>query len=223
MERVIDISAKLDLGGVFADLNELETGLRERAAVSAINKTLAQGRTQMTREIAREFNLPVSFVRERLNIVKAKWIGGKARLAGALDGSNGKKRSANLIAFLVKSVTLAQARKRMAAGEGGTYQLRNGATVTKALELQFKIKRKGGAVKIPGAFIGNKGRTVFKREGAARLPIKALSTIGIPQMFNTKRLNKVVVKGMETDFPGIFEHELKYFTDRFNQRRARGT
>jgi hypothetical protein len=194
-----------DFGGALAALDQLQADISERAAMSAINKTLAKSKTSMAREIVREFNVTSSFVKDRLNIQRAKFVGGKAVIAGALDGSNGKKRSANLIAF-VKAETLAQAKRRAKTGD--------------LAQLRFQIKRKGGKVMIPGAFIGNKGRTVFIREGKARLPIKALSTIGVPQMFNTKRLNKIVVAAMQENFPGIFAHELEYYTQRFNRRRA---
>jgi hypothetical protein len=40
----MDIQVKLDLGGVLSDLDELQTAIREKAAVSAINKTLAKAR-----------------------------------------------------------------------------------------------------------------------------------------------------------------------------------
>lgn len=202
----MDIRIKTDFGGAFAALDQLQSDIRERAAVSAVNKTLAKGKTRMAREISQEFNVTRTFVADRLNIAKAKFVGGKAVIAGALDGSNGRKRSANLIAFVEKSTSLAQAKKRAKAG-----------TLD---QLHFQIKRKGGRVTIPGAFIANQGRTVFVREGKARLPIKALSTIGVPQMFNTRRLNKVVANLMRDEFPRIFEHELKFYVDRFNRRAA---
>jgi hypothetical protein len=202
----MDLRIDADFGGVLAGLDLLQADIRERAAVSAVNKTLAKSKTNMVRAISREYNVSSAFVRDRLNIARAKFVGGKAVIAGALDGSNGKKRSANLIAFVEKSVTLAQAKKRAKAGNLD--------------QLHFQIKRKGVKTVIPGAFIANQGRTVFKREGKARLPIKAISTIGLPQMFTTRRLNQAVVDAMKTDFPAIFEHEVSYYTDRFNKRRA---
>lgn len=217
---MVDVKIKTNILDVLGALDRLHLEVRDRAAVSAVNKTIDKAKTAMTRVIAREFNVSAGYVRERLNVERARFSRGKVVIAAALVGSGRRgKRSANLIAFTERSVTLAQARKRMKAGEGGTYQL-GGATMTKTLELRFKIKRGSQPKVIPGAFIGNKGRTVFIREGKSRLPIKALSTIDIPQMFNTKRLNSEVVRLIERDFPGIFEHEVKFFTDRFNARRA---
>jgi hypothetical protein len=203
---MVQVVVKTNFGGVLAALDLLHADVVERAAVSAINKTLAKSKTNMARVIAREFALTYGFVSQRLNIQRAKFVAGKAVIAGALDGSNGRKRSANLIAFVEKSVTLAQAKKRAKAGD--------------LSQLRFQIKRSGGKTMIPGAFIGNKGRTVFIREGKARLPIKALSTIGVPQMFNTKRLNRIVVEAMRDDFPEVFAHEQEYYTARFNRSVA---
>jgi hypothetical protein len=215
---MVTVNIKTNLLDVRGALDQLYADTIERAAVSAVNKTMAKANTNMVRAISREFNVTASYVRDRLRIERASFVGGKARIAAALVGTG--KRSANLIAFVERSVTIAQAKKRMAKGEGGKYTLGNGAVVSKALQLRFKIKRNSGVTMIPGAFIGNKGRTVFIREGKSRLPIKALATIDVPSMFNTKRLNSAVVAAIQTDFPDIFEHEVKYYTDRFNARRA---
>jgi hypothetical protein len=202
---VVQIKVNVDLGGVLGALDQLHADVRERAAASAINKTLAKGNTRMAREISREFNISQAKVKDRLDISRAKFIGGKAVIAGALLATkDGKHRSMNLIAFVENKVTLAEAKRRAKAGD--------------LSQLRFQIKRKGKAVVIPGAFIGNKGRTVFIREGKARLPIKALQTIDVPQMFNTRRINKLVVDQMEQDFPTIFDNDVKYFTDKFSRR-----
>jgi autotransporter adhesin len=216
----MDIKIDVNLGGAFAALDQLQADIRDRAAVSAVNKTLAKGSTAMNRAITREFNVTAAYVRERLKIKRARFEAGSALISGELFASSRRGRSANLIHFVEKVVSLAQAKRRMKAGEGGTYQLRNGATVTKALQLRFKIKRAGPPKTIKGAFIGNNGRTVFIREGASRLPIKALSTIDVEQMFNTKRLNQVVRRAMEQDFRSIFANELRFYTERFNRRAA---
>lgn len=203
-----NVEIKVNLGGVAAAARLLRADIPERAATSAVNKTLAKARTAMTREITRTYNVTSTYVRDRLRIEGAVYRGGKAQVYGTLSGSgrNGPSRSANLIAFVEKSVTLAQAKKRAKAG-----------TLN---QLHFKIKKTGPKVVIPGAFIGNKGRTVFIRQGKARLPIQALQTIDVPQMFNSRRINKVVRDAMELEFPRIFEHELKFWTERFNRSVA---
>lgn len=52
--------------------------------------------------------------------------------------------------------------------------------------MTFKIKRNGPRKLIPGAFLINDGKTVMIRVGKQRLPIKALQTINVAQMFNTR-------------------------------------
>jgi len=53
----------------------------------------------------------------------------------------------------------------------------------------------------------------------ARLPIKALQTIDVGQMFNTRRINAKVVQLIEARFPDIFANEARFFTARFNAGR----
>ena len=73
----INVEVKLNLGGVFAALDQLQSDIGERAAVSAVNKTLAKARTNMIRAISREFNVTAGYVRERLRIEGARPAWGK--------------------------------------------------------------------------------------------------------------------------------------------------
>lgn len=188
----------------------------DMAKASALNKIVDKAKTRMTREIAAEFEVQSSYVRERLQVRRASAAAQRFVMEVTLAAvAPGNRRAANLIRFTEKSVTLAQARKRTAAGEGGTQTLRSGGQVQKALQLRFKIKRSGPKKVIEGAFIGNKGRTVFIREGSKRLPIKALQTIDIPQMFNTRRINKVVVDMIKAELPALLERELQYYLSRY--------
>jgi hypothetical protein len=129
------------------------------------------------------------FVRERLRIGRASFKQGAFGVTASLSGTG--KISANVIAFGAKKVS-------------------TGVSV--------KIKKAGGRKIITGAFIGNKGRTVFKRVGDKRLPIKAVATINVPQMFNQKRINAAVVAAIKDRFPTIFEREAKFYVARFNAK-----
>lgn len=214
----VTIDIRSNFPAIAREIAKLEEDVRRRATVSALNKTIEQGRTQIVRGITRAYNINAAKVRERLRIDRARYSAGKLELSCALVGTG--KRSMNLIAFVERSVTLAQARKRMAAGEGGTYTLRNGASVSKAFELRFKIRRDAPAKTIKGAFIANQGRTVFIRVGKERLPIEALSTIDVPQMFNAKRLNKALIDFLLEKFPAVWEHEAEFYLSRFNSYKA---
>lgn len=188
----------------------------DMAKASALNKIADKAKTRMVREIAAEFEVSSAYVRDRLQIKRASAAAQRFVMEVTLAAvAPGNRRAANLIRFAETSITLAQARKRMKAGEGGTQTLRSGGQVQKALQLRFKIKRSGGKKMIEGAFIANKGRTVFIREGSKRLPIKALQTIDIPQMFNTKRINAVVVEMVKAELPALLERELQYYLSRY--------
>jgi hypothetical protein len=174
-------------------LEELEKSVRADALVRSVNDVLAKGQTRMAREISQEFNIGSRDVKGRMQILKANYRGGVFRIEGTLQVTNKRGRSLNLINF-------------------GAKQEKGGVTV--------KILRTGGRKLVRGAFIANQGRTVFQRVGKGRLPIKAVQTIDVPQMFNTKRINKVVLKLLEDEFPVIFERNAKFYTDRFNARKA---
>lgn len=199
----MQISVRHNFQKVVREMERAGKDAGERALVRALNVATDQGKTRMAQQISREFRISSGEVKSRLSAARAR-VKGAYRFEAKLEASNrGKGRSMNLIAFVEQVVSLAQARKRRKAGEG---QAKRG---NRALELRFQIKRTGGKKVIPGAFIGNKGRTVFIREGKSRLPIKALNTIDVPQMFNTQRINKVVVDVILDRFEAQFRRELR--------------
>ena len=204
------ISIKTNFPEVSRALGKLSDDIGNRALVRAMNKTMDQGKTEMARGISKEFRVSVGTAKERLSVTRASAKGGALRFEASLEATRrGHGRSMNLIAFAEQSVTLAQARKRVKAGEGGVYTLGKGVQVQKALQIRFQVKRTGGKKMIPGAFIGNKGRTLFIRTGKERLPIKALNTIDVPQMFNARRINEAVRSVMLTRFQSNFDRELR--------------
>ena len=215
---MIKLSIRNNFPAVARRLEKLPEEIANKAMARALNKTVEQGRTQMARTIAEEFRVTVGDAKRRLIIERASFRGAlrlraalQAQRPGGLHGNG--ERGMNLINFAEKSITLAAARKRIKAGEGGSYSLRNGATVHKALQVQFQIKRSGGKKVIPGAFIATNKRTggtaVFIREGKSRYPIKTLTTIDIPQMFNTRRINQVVRQVMLEKLSSNFDRELR--------------
>jgi hypothetical protein len=215
----VKFSISTNFPDVQRQLAQLQDDVAKKAAARAVNRTLDQAKTAMSKEIRSEFNMAASKVSAALRVRNASYRNGLYRIEGTLESPSRRGRSLNLINFAERSISMAAARKRMAAGEGGSYQLR-GQTRQKQLELRFKIRKTGPAKVIKGAFIGNDGRTVFIRTGNARLPIKALQTIDVAQMFNTKRINARVVLMMQEKFPVIFEREAKFYTDKFNAARA---
>lgn len=191
------ISIRNNFPEVAARLNQLGTDIGNKAVVRALNTTIDQGKTQMARQISQEFRVSVGTAKDRLKVYKASARNGALRFVAILEATKrGKGRSMNLIAFVNKAKVSKASAKR-----SGRTDL--------AGQLQFQIKRGGGRKSIKGAFIGNQGRTVFIRTGKERLPIKALNTIDIGQMFNTRRVNKVVRQVMLDKFPANFQRELR--------------
>ena len=194
-------------------IETLGKNIAGKAIASALNKTVAQAKTAMSKEIRKEFVMPANAVGNSLEIIKDGARGGYS-FAVTLK-SRDMSRSLNAIHFLERYVSFAQAKKRKKA-----------ETLSR---LFIQIKRGGGKKSLGAAFIGNKGRTVFIRtgepkrimskglsKGKLKEPIEAFSTIGVPSMFNTKRVNAVVMQMILTKFPEIFSHEAKFFTDKFN-------
>lgn len=196
---MIKISVRHNLDKVARDLERLG-GDVDKAVVMAINKTADKGKAEMTRAIAAEFKIPAHEVRGQLHVQKAYARKNILRAVLEVVPTQGKGRSLNLIRFLERSVSLAEARRRAKKGT--------------LAQLGFRIKTAGGVKQIKGAFVGNKGRTVFAREGKDRTPIKALSTIGVPQMFNTKRVSSRVVRRIVEEFPVEFGRATRLILER---------
>ena len=195
------LSIRTNFPAVTTAMATMREDIARQALARAMNRTLDQARTRMQREITSEFNVSAGYVRERLTVRRA-FAGGRIEISAELIGGKGKKRAANIIAFVERSVTLAQARKR---AKDGTLQV-----------LRVKVKR-GSTKPLPGAFIGNKGRTVFRRVGKKRLPIEPVQTIDVAQMFNTRRINEVVLATINARLPEIFEREAAFYLQRFNR------
>lgn len=190
----MQITIKTNFPDVQRQLESLQRDIAQQATARALNRTVEQAKTAMSKEIRAEFVLPASTVNQSLRITRAKAKGGLFNLEAELSSiSQPGKRALNLAHF--------QAR-----------QTAKGVT--------FKVSRKGPRKLIPGAFLINGGKTVMIRVGRKRLPIKALQTINVAQMFNTKRINAKVLQVINERFPTIFDREVKFYTDRFNTQGA---
>ncbi len=180
----MQISITTNFPQVQAKLDSLSKDIAQKALVRSVNATMAIAKTAMSREIRQEFVLPAAKVNAALVVKRASFRAGLFGVEATLESPSKRGRSLNLINF-------------------GARETARGVT--------FKIKRGGPRQLIPGAFIASAGRTVFIRTGKPRLPIKALQTIDVAQMFNTQRINARVVKTLEDRFPQIFEREAAYY------------
>lgn len=211
------IDVRDNFAQVKGDLARLQRDIREKAIARALNRTAEQAKTAMVRNITQAFEIKAGEVRALLVLRPARpgFFGGL--LTAELRALQNKRgRGLNLIRFLEKKVTFAEAKRRARAG-----------TLNR---LGFRIKRGGGVKRIDGAFIGNKGRTVFRRvpdttmASRARYAgskhaekIAAVTTIDVPQMFNTRRVNAAVVKVIREKFPEILARETRFYVERFGR------
>jgi hypothetical protein len=187
----VRITISTDFPQVAKRLDQLHADVSSKALARSVNRTLEQARTGMTREITKEFNIKRAKVVETLSIKRATFKAGRFTIEGYLQSKGKRGRALNVINFA--------ARQNHKPGGGVSVAIRRGA----------------GRKLIRGAFIANQGRTVFRRVGDTRLPIEAVQTIDVPQMFNTRRVNAVVVKLMREKFPVIFEREAKFYLSRW--------
>jgi hypothetical protein len=187
------LTVTYDARAVQEMLRALPAELRDKASAMAINKTADKAKTEMKRQITAVYNLKSAEVGGALFITKAsakKNIILASLYPTTLRGSK-KGRAMNVIRFLEGKTTLGEAKIR---GKAGTLE-----------QLFFKFKKTGGKKSIgkegdkSAAFIGNKGRTVFRRTGPDRTPIEPVQVIDVPQMFNTAALNKSVLQKAADD------------------------
>ena len=188
------IGIKVSISGikdVQANLDRLQRDIRDKAVTASLNKVAEKAQTEIDRAIRDEYAVRRDDVRASMRISKAQ----RNRMEAVISifGSPSRQgRSMNMIRFL---------------GAVAGLKTRGATGVTKkqvtalGRQLGFKIKNRGGLKQIEGAFIGNKGRTVFMREGKERLPIKPVQVIGYGQMFNSRKISARVLARINRDLP----------------------
>lgn len=189
---------RIDIRGIAevqSRLRALPAKLQGPAVQAAINKVAAGAQTEINRAIRDEYAVKSEDVRNSIAVRKAQ----RGRLEAMVEvfGSPSRRgRSMNMVRFLAALQAGGQAFK--ARGATGV-----GKKALAALEKQlgFKIKKAGGLKQIQGAFLGNKGRTVFKRTGNARLPIEPVQVIGYSQMFSSRKIRSRVLARINRDLP----------------------
>lgn len=197
--NMVTLSINTDFANVQNNLNKLSMNLQMRVIPKALNKIVAKAKTSMVRQITSEFNLRSDEVRSRLRVFNAKkqikdWF-------VVLDPFGSRRRKGttiNLIRFVERKVTLAEGRRRAKAGTQN--------------KVYFKIRKSGGLSTLHGAFIATNKRTggtaVFTRVGKDRYPIEAKQTIDVPQMFNTRRIQSVVLKRINDELSIEFDRAI---------------
>lgn len=177
-----------------AKLSRLPESLHAKVLQPALNKVADKVRAEVAREIPIEYAVKASEVRSAIDVRRAR--GGKLEAVIEIFGSARKRgRSLNMIHFLAAL----QAAGRTVKARGVKATKADLAALDR--QLGFIIKRAGGVRKIEGAFIGNKGRTIFRRVGKGRLPIVPVQVIGFAQMFKSRRIERKVMDKIRADLP----------------------
>lgn len=195
------IGLKIDVRGldeVKRTLAGLQRDMRDKVLQPALNKVAEKARTEINRGITAEYAVKAAEVRNAIDLRRAR--SGDLQAVITVFGSSSKRgRSMNLIRFL--------GAVRGVAARGTRAKKADLAALDR--ELGFLIRRAGGMKKIKGAFIGNKGRTIFRRVGKERLPIEPLQVIGFAQMFRSKKIERRVIERVEAELPIEIQRVIK--------------
>jgi hypothetical protein len=195
VKLTVDVRPLLKLS---KDLETVPRELRGRAIAAALNKVADKGKTEVDRAVRAEYVIDAERVRNAVSVRRASAKREQFEAVIDIFGSSKKRgRSLNVIHFMERKVSLAQARKRAKKRE--LYVRGRGGRLLPIL--RFVFKRGVGPKTIDGVFIGNKGRTVFRRVGAGRLPIEPVQVIDVPQMFRSKKVSQRVMDRINRELP----------------------
>ena len=196
---------KIEVKGIAevqAKLDRVRRDMQAKVMQPAMNKVADKARAEINRAIPQEYNVKAGEVRNAVTLRRAQ--AGRLEAVISVFGSARKRgRSMNLIHFLQTVVQAGQQIKLRGA------KVKKSEMAALQKQLGFLIKKGGGLKKIEGAFVGNKGRTIFLREGKARLPIKPLQVIGFSQMFKSRKIEQRIMAKIAAEFPVEIDRAIK--------------
>ncbi len=202
-----------ELVNLQAKLASLPAELKDRAVAAALNRTAEKARTEIDRAVRDEYVISSDRVRSSIALRQASAARGTLTAEVQIFGSPSKRgRSMNVIAFMEKKVSLAEARRR---GKRNELFVQSKGRLLPIL--RFVFKRGSGSKVIEGAFVGNKGRTIFRRVGKARLPIEPIRVIDVGQMFRSKKVSRRVLDRVNRDLPIEMDRAVKSVIARFGR------
>lgn len=182
-----NMDVRADVREVERMLTDVQKKIVPKAATAALNRTIKQVQTQSVKEVSAITKLKAKDIRENMKQYKASWN----RLQASIHA---QPYAPNLINFKAKEK--AKPKRKRKNWQGGVYASAWG---------KRKLYR--------GAFIANKGRTVFTREikggqKVGRLPIKALKGPSLPRTFVQPKVNKAMHQVADRVWRQRFKHEL---------------
>jgi len=194
------LAIKVDIRGLDAvqkNLARISDELKRGQAIgAALNKTAQQAKAEVNRAIVERYAIKASEVRNSVYLRSARAKTNQLEAVIEIFGSPTKRgRSMNVVRFLAAVQAAGRAVKTRGA------RVNKKALAALGGQLGFRFLRSGGMKKIAGAFLGNKGRTVFQRIGPGRLPIEPVQMIGVSQMFSSRAIRSRVMAKIHADLP----------------------
>lgn len=185
------------LDSVKRELSRISSELKQGQATSAaINKVAEKAKAEINRQIVGRYAVKATEVRSSVSIRRASPTGGRLQAVVDIFGSPSRRgRSMNMVRFLAALQAAGQAHRARGSTAGKK------ALAALGKQLGFQILRGGALKQIPGAFVGNRGRTVFRRVGRERLPIEPVQVIGVSQMFSSRSIRAAVLRKISDDLP----------------------
>lgn len=201
---------KIDVRGDFGRsmLDQVRRDLRPKVIQPALNKMADKVKADIVRAIPAEFAVKAAEVRSAVDVRRAS-SGSLAAVVTIFGSTRKRGRSLNLIHFLAAVQAAGRAMKVRGA------KAKKAELQALQRQLGFLIKQGGGLKKIEGAFVGNKGRTIFQRVGDGRLPIKPLQVIGFSQMFKSRRIERRIVETIQREMPVEIDRAIKMVMARY--------
>ena len=194
------ISLKIDIRGMEAVQKELQRISNElqrgQAVAAALNRTAERAKAEVNRAVTERYAIKADEVRNSVYLRSARASQGRFEAVIDIFGSPTKKgRSMNVVRFLAAVQAAGKAFKARGV------RTNKAALAALKTQLGFQFLRSGGLKKIDGVFLGNKGRTVFRRVGKGRLPIEPVQVIGVAQMFRQRDISARVMAKIDADLP----------------------
>lgn len=192
------INISSDFSDLVKALRTLPDKIQGKVLVPALKDVSKLGRTQAIRGITSEFNIDRPTVSSSFSIQITKentLLSNGITHKAELVASSGRRRAFNAVRFMERKIFLSASRKRSRAGTKNQIHIRVLKTGS------FKTLGKN-------AFLGNKGRTVFRVIPGTK-KLEPISTIGVSQMFSTRRINEVVLERMRDNLVRYIDYSLQ--------------
>lgn len=195
------MNINLEIKGLKEALEMCDPKKVRDAVNSALNKTAAQAKTEASKLIREEYNLPASTVSKNL-IVTTKAYGDKmeAVISGFKRGMALSYYGAKQTGVIANKKTFGFTR-RAKNGRGGLVSVevkRGGRKTVSGEPKPFITKFKSGHI------------AVVQREDKRSYPIKQMLGPGISMLFGSKKIMNATKKIINDKFNDIFNHELEY-------------